>query len=301
MAQVGYWFARPQSAGGAKVAGGRFSDQPTARARPYNTKIHTKSREHCTYQPSTFWRANCPPGATSRSDPIIRSSCLFLKVVDIMVSNHYLRSVCLLLLTLLSAVVAFSTPRPGAAAASSVSSTAEDNTYLNKEQLEFSIAYLNEHHKTDVLLPFVKAFSDLGTTAIKKNAWIGGSYQIIDASITDITQDELCLEASIKQGEKIKTESVKVHLDSDPVDGMKRTYPTLPPCNPMHLNHASKLPIDNFVRRMNRLCNIVKAYSATGKMIQLGVQMGGKGVGKLNDDMYLNQVPHSKCSTLSID
>jgi hypothetical protein len=34
---------------------------------------------------------------------------------------------------------------------------------------------------------------------------------------------------------------------------------------------------------MNRLCNIVKAYSATGKMIQLGVQMGGKGVGKLHD------------------
>eukprot|EP00985_Skeletonema_marinoi_P002633 scaffold1079_cov113-Skeletonema_marinoi.AAC.4 len=211
-----------------------------------------------------------------------------------MVHNHYLRSVCLILLTLLSAVVAFSTPRPAAAAASSVSPTAEDNTYLNKEQLEFSIAYLNEHHKTDVLLPFVKAFSDLGTTAIKKNAWIGGSYQIIDASITDITQDELCLDASIKQGEKIKTESVKVHLDSDPVAGMKRTYPTLPPCNPMHLNHASKQPIDNFVRRMNRLCNIVKAYSATGKMIQLGVQMGGKGVGKLNDDMYLNQVPHNR-------
>jgi len=165
---------------------------------------------------------------------------------------------------------------------------------LNKEQLEFSIAYLNEHHKSDVLLPFVKAFSDLGTTSIKKNAWIGGSYQIIDASITDITQDELYLEASIKQGEKVKTESVKFHLDSDPVPGMARTYRTLPQCNPMHLNYASKLPIDNFVRRMNRLCNIVKAYSATGKMIQLGVQMGGKGVGKLHEDLYLNQVPHSK-------
>eukprot|EP00984_Skeletonema_dohrnii_P012781 scaffold5217_cov80-Skeletonema_dohrnii-CCMP3373.AAC.6 len=37
MAQVGYWFARSQSAGGAqssvKLGGGRFSDQPTALAR----------------------------------------------------------------------------------------------------------------------------------------------------------------------------------------------------------------------------------------------------------------------------
>ena len=207
----------------------------------------------------------------------------------------YIRSVSLLILLLiLSTVAAFSSaPRP-VAAASSVAPAAEDNTYLSKEQLEFSIAYLNEHHKTDVLLPFVKAFSDLGTTAIKKNTWIGGSYQIIDASLTDITRDELHIDASVKQGEKIKTESVKVHFDSDPVPGMIRTYPTLPVCNPMHLEHASKLPIDNFVRRMNRLCNIVKAFSATGKMIQLGVQMGGKGVGKLNDDMYLNQVPHSK-------
>lgn len=154
---------------------------------------------------------------------------------------------------------------------------------LNKKQLEFTMAYLNEHHKADVLLPFVKAFSDLGTTSIKKNMWIGGSYEITDATIVDITRDELYFEASIKQGDKIKTESVKIHLDSDPVPGMARTYPTLPLCNPMHLNHSSRLPIDNFVRRMNRLCNIVKAYSATGKMIQLGVQMGGKGVGKIHD------------------
>eukprot|EP00984_Skeletonema_dohrnii_P002652 scaffold914_cov103-Skeletonema_dohrnii-CCMP3373.AAC.6 len=37
MAQVGYWFARSQSAGGAqssvKLGGGRFSDQPAVLAR----------------------------------------------------------------------------------------------------------------------------------------------------------------------------------------------------------------------------------------------------------------------------
>ena len=32
---------------------------------------------------------------------------------------------------------------------------------------------------------------------------------------------------------------------------------------------------------MIRLCNIVKAYGASGKMIQMGVQLGGKGVGQL--------------------
>lgn len=216
--------------------------------------------------------------------------------------NVTIRLLFVLFCVLPGRVDAFSAPNPstGAVAAGKKEGT---DSFLNEEQLEFSLAYLNEHHKEDVLLPFVKAFSELGTTAIKKNTWIGGSYQIIDASITDITQDELYLDASIKQGEKIKIESVKINLDSDPVPGMARTYPTLPPCNPMHLNHAAKLPIDNFVRRMNRLCNIVKAYSATGKMVQLGVQMGGNGVGKLHDDLYLNQIPHSEsivaCSWLN--
>lgn len=195
--------------------------------------------------------------------------------------------VAVILLTLLLSTSAFSvSSRPSASVSSNNAGVVrkDDNgEYLSREQLEFSIAYLNEHHKSDLLLPLVNAFSDLGTKSVEKNMWIGGSYTIIDASLTDITRDELHLEASIKEGEKIKTESVKIHLDADPVPGMARTYKTLPPCSPMHLNHSSRLPIDNFVRRMNRLCNIVKAYSATGKMIQLGVQMSGKGMGKLHN------------------
>lgn len=58
-------------------------------------------------------------------------------------------------------------------------------------------------------------------------------------------------------------------------------FPTLPQIDPLILNNASVTPIDSFCRKMIRLCNIVKAYDATGKMIQLGVQLGGKGVGKL--------------------
>ena len=241
----------------------------------------------------------CPPTSYMRS----MQTPIHLTLTMISVGFHPIMQLLLLALNIAVVVDAFSiTPlQPPTVMSASValsSSTKDDvgtkdvdGMYLNEEQLEFSMAYLNEHHKADVLLPFVKAFSDLGTTSIKKNMWIGGSYEITDATIVDITRDELYFEASIKQGDKIKIELVKIHLDSDPVPGMARTYQTLPPVNPMHLNHSSRLPIDNFVRRMNRLCNIVKAYSATGKMIQLGVQMGGKGVGKLHDvsTIYLDK------------
>jgi len=173
----------------------------------------------------------------------------------------------------------------------------EDTTggsYLDEKQLEFCKAYLNEHHKTDVLLPFTHSFSELGTKSVKKNMWIGGSYSIVDAEVTDITSAAIHIEATVEEGGTSKKEQVVVPLDSDPVSGMARTYPTLPQIDPLKLNHASKKPIDNFCRRMSRLCNIVKAYKATGKLIQMGVQLGGDGVGKLHDDMYLNQVPHSK-------
>ena len=151
--------------------------------------------------------------------------------------------------------------------------------------------------------------------------WMGGSYSIYDAEITGITSNAIHIEADVKEGQTSKKERVVISLDSDPVQGMIKSFPTLPPIDPMRLNHASKLPIDNFCRRMTRLCNIVKAYEATGKMIQMGVQLGGKGVGKLvsffflslfsnnkletneqllgviisqRNDMYLNQVPHSE-------
>ncbi|KAL7555210.1 hypothetical protein ACHAWF_018856 [Thalassiosira exigua] len=166
--------------------------------------------------------------------------------------------------------------------------------YLDEEQLQFCKAYLNEHHKSDVLVPFVNAFSDLGATSVKKNMWMGGSYSIVDAEVVDITSDALELEATVQEGGKPKKTTVTVGLDSDPVPGMARTYSTLPQIDPLKLSVASKVPIDNFCRRMVRLCNIVKAYEATGKMIQMGVQLGGTGVGKLRNDLYLNQVPHNR-------
>mmetsp|Transcript_16165 Transcript_16165/g.29158 ORF Transcript_16165/g.29158 Transcript_16165/m.29158 type:complete len:514 (+) Transcript_16165:47-1588(+) len=209
----------------------------------------------------------------------------------------------------LSSVVAFYSPLStthinannhvfGSALRSSATSTEIDDTKddknLDDKQLEFCKAYLNEHHATDVLLPFTRAFSELGSISVKKNAWMGGSYSILGAEVTDITSDALHLEATVQEGQTTKTQNVVISLDSDPVKSMARTYPTLPPIDPLKLERASKVPIDNFCRRMIRLCNIVKAYEATGKMIQMGVQLGGKGVGKLHDDMYLNQVPHNR-------
>ena len=66
-------------------------------------------------------------------------------------------------------------------------------------QLEFCKAYLNEHHKSDVLVPLTRAFSELGTKMQKKNAWVGGSYFIEDAEVTDITSDSIHIEATIKE------------------------------------------------------------------------------------------------------
>jgi hypothetical protein len=167
-------------------------------------------------------------------------------------------------------------------------------SYLNDDQLEFCTAYFNEHHKIDILLPFTRAFSKLGVTSIQKNMWMGGSYTIMDATITDITSNDLHILANVQDKQKLVNESIAISLDAHPISGMLKTYPTLPVLDTSVLDHASSIPIDNFCRRMIRLCNIVKAYSATGKMIQMGVQLGGKGVGKLRNDLYLNQVPHSK-------
>jgi len=171
--------------------------------------------------------------------------------------------------------------------------TESEIEYLNKEQLDFTLAYLNEHHKKDVLLPVVVAFSELGETSISKNLWVGGSYTVVDAELIDITREALYIDATILEGDNSSKQQVLIPLDSDVVKGMKKKYHILPEIDDKILQRASE-PIDNFVRRMIRLCNSVKAYQATGKLIQLGVQLKGKGVGKIKENMFLNQVPHNR-------
>ena len=53
-------------------------------------------------------------------------------------------------------------------------------------------------------------------------------------------------------------------------------------------------PIDYIVRRLCRFCWIVKKPEATGKFIQLAIQIGDSKIGKLPENMYLNQVPHNR-------
>jgi len=53
-------------------------------------------------------------------------------------------------------------------------------------------------------------------------------------------------------------------------------------------------PIDEIVRRLCRLCWIVNEPDATGKLFQLGIQLAGSDIGRLKENMYLNQCPHNR-------
>jgi hypothetical protein len=53
-------------------------------------------------------------------------------------------------------------------------------------------------------------------------------------------------------------------------------------------------PIDDIVRRLCRLCWIVNEPETTGKLFQLGIQLDGTNIGKIQDNMFLNQVPHNR-------
>lgn len=53
-------------------------------------------------------------------------------------------------------------------------------------------------------------------------------------------------------------------------------------------------PVDDVVRRLCRLCWLVNKPPVTGKLIQLGIQIGNTDTGKVKDNMYLNQVPHNR-------
>lgn len=94
--------------------------------------------------------------------------------------------------------------------------------------------------------------------------------------------------------------------DANPVQGMERDYNNLP-LVPEPPPDTIQKPIERFIRKMNRLCLMVKQPSVTGKLIQLGIQVGGnknpndgtddihnRPLGYLKRDMFLNQVPHNR-------
>jgi len=166
-----------------------------------------------------------------------------------------------------------------------------DDDQLTEKQLEFVLGYLNKHHK-DLLTEFARAFSSVGVEMAKQNAWSGGSYVIEDAEITDVNRDELQLQVTIqKRGEaKPQIETVSFSVNADPVAERARNYVAKPQVPTWKGTSA----IDDIVRRLCRLCWVVKQQKVTGKLIQLAIQLGDKEIGKLPENMYLNQVPHNR-------
>ena len=52
--------------------------------------------------------------------------------------------------------------------------------------------------------------------------------------------------------------------------------------------------MDRVIRLLLRLCWIVNRPQLTGRLIQLGHQVGESTVGKIEPNLYLNQVPHNR-------
>ena len=89
--------------------------------------------------------------------------------------------------------------------------TIAENNELTEKQLDFTLGYLNKHHK-DVLAEFAKAFSDVGTAMAKANAFSGGSFVIESSKIVSIDTDSLELKVSIdRRGKKLHSELRKEH------------------------------------------------------------------------------------------
>jgi len=152
---------------------------------------------------------------------------------------------------------------------------------------------MNKHH-SGALKSFVETFSQLGVEQIRKNSFSGGSFSIESAKLLNIDKNFLYLDSAIKIRGKTELhhETVKISLDAKPTAPMLRTHPDLPVISSDM--EETVHPVDNFVRRCCRLCIIANHESMTGKLLQLGTQIGGQGVGILKENLYLNQVPHNR-------
>ena len=178
----------------------------------------------------------------------------------------------------------------------SISSTTSDFSpngvvkNLEPDQLNFLMGYMNQNH-ADLLKSFAQCFSPLGSEMAKSNAFSKGTFVMESVTITDINTEIITLAVVVnRRGKPQTTEVVEFSLDADPVPERARRYNNLPPVP----KDENRLAIDDIVRRLNRLCWIVSASKVTGKLIQLATQLSGNGVGKLPENMYLNQVPHNR-------
>lgn len=170
-----------------------------------------------------------------------------------------------------------------------------ERQFLEEKQLDFILGYLNKHHG-NVFVSFAETFSMLGAEKAKKNAWSGGSYMILSATIVDINTESFELDVEIQERSKESTvKRVVIELDAMPISksrkvGMRIGY-TIPQPIPRDLDLH---PVDDIVRRLCRLCWMVNEPETTGKLFQLGMQLGGSPIGKIKENMFLNQCPHNR-------
>jgi len=79
-----------------------------------------------------------------------------------------------------------------------------ERQFLDEKQLDFILGYLNKHHG-NVFVSFAETFSKLGAEKAKKNAWSGGSYMILSATIVDINTESFELDVEIQERSKEST------------------------------------------------------------------------------------------------
>lgn len=172
---------------------------------------------------------------------------------------------------------------------------------MDAKQRDFVLGYLNKHH-ADLLVAFAAAFSPLGTEMAQANVWSGGSFSIESAVATNIddsssfaTKNLMTLDVMVVQRGKqpaAEQRTVRFPLTADPVRERWRLYDSaaaaaaVPQVDPDRDVNA-RLAIDDLVRKLCRLCWIVKMPAVSGKLIQLAFQLDGAGVGKLPENMYV--------------
>jgi hypothetical protein len=173
---------------------------------------------------------------------------------------------------------------------------------LDDTQREFVVGYLNKHH-ADFLLALATAFSPLGSEMARANVWSGGSFALESArlaQIIDPTNDSddndwtLTLDVTVQRRGQAKPElrTVQLSASANPVPERARYYDgpavtTAVPVIDVALDVTRRLPIDDLIRKLCRLCAIVQYPQVSGKLIQLAFQLGGAGVGKLPENMYV--------------
>ena len=174
---------------------------------------------------------------------------------------------------------------------SSTNDQVESSAVMNEDQKDFFMGYLNKHH-SDLMVEFVNAFTEVGAVSRKRNAFSRGSFVVSSAKLIDVSLDSFEVEAEIKERNKaVEIKKVEIDFDADLDPNVhSKAYRIISEKVPVMRENA----VDDNIRRLVRLSHIVKRPEVTGKLIQLGIQIGGKGTARLEENLYLNNVPHNR-------